>query len=75
MLPCYRTYIVLLVDIHLTQLVSSVGSDRCAAAAATAATEALRIHEGIVLLLLIIIIFATIEVAPTTATTTPETKR
>ena len=74
MLPCYRTYIVLLVDIHLTQLVSSVGSDRCAAAAATAATEALRIHEGIVLLLLIII-FATIEVAPTTATTTPETKR
>ena len=74
MLPCYRTYIVLLVDIHLTQLVSSVGSDRCAAAAATAATEALRIHEGIVLLLLLII-FATIEVAPTTATTTPETKR
>tara|TARA_B110000208_G_scaffold23888_1_gene30547 strand:- start:696 stop:917 length:222 start_codon:yes stop_codon:yes gene_type:complete len=73
MLHCYRTYIVLLVDIHLTQLVSSVGSDRCAAAAATAATEALRIHEGIVLLLLII--FATIEVAPTTATTTPETKR
>jgi hypothetical protein len=74
MLPRYRTYIVLLLDIHLTQLVSSVGSDRCAAAAATAATEALRIHEGIVLLLLIII-FATIEVAPTTATTTPETKR
>lgn len=74
MLHCYRTYIVLLVDIHLTQLVSSVGSDRCAAAAATAATEALRIHEGIVLLLLLII-FATIEVAPTTATTTPETKR
>lgn len=73
MLPCYRTYIVLLVDIHLSQLVSSVGSDRCAAAAATAATEALRIPEGVVLLLLII--FATIEVAPTTATTTPETKR